>query len=347
MNSRFDLAASMVALAGLALFFLAAAGNPSAGLQAWLAAEVAWAAVSVGCLTIGLMRVLVGAGIDRGFGPALAAGGGALPLIAVGFIPVLLGLASLYPWASVPPTGWFQKLWLQTGFFIGRTAGYYLLWTVLALLLMHRAGRATAIAGLIVIGLTGSLASVDWMMSLEPDFHSSIYGMLFLSHACLVGWSLATALTLLAGGAAKPQVAAGYMIGGIAMWAYLSFCQYLVVWSGNEPSDIGWYLLRTGNGWGHLFWAASFLEGVLPFLFLMPARVRASRPAVAGIALSLVIGGMLDMILLVLPSFRWAFGPAALAALPAIVGLGGAWMLVFGRHYRKLINPAGQVGHGG
>ncbi len=345
MSVRFDVIAATIALAGLALFFLAAAGDPSAGLQGWLAAAMAWVAASLGCLIVCLMRVVAGAGIGRGFGPALAAAGGTLPLMAVAFIPVWIGLAGLYPWATVPPEGDFQKLWLQPGFFIGRGVAYFVLWIGLAILVL-RQGRPTAVAGLIIVGLTGSLASVDWMMSLEPQVHSSIYGMLFLSHACLVGWALAAAMTLLSGRPATPQIAAGYIIGGIALWAYLSFCQYLVVWNGNEPSDIGWYLLREGHGWGRLFWAASLLEGILPFLFLMPARMRASGSAVAVVALVLVIGGILEMSLLVLPAFRGDFGASAPEAFAASVGLGGIWLLVFARRYRRLAGPADEVRHG-
>jgi hypothetical protein len=338
MTRRFEIAMAAVAVVGLALFLLAAAGDPQGGLQGWLAAAVAWAAVSLGCLIVVLMRVLVGAGLDSGLGPALAAASGTLPVVALAFVPVLLGLSTLYPWAVVPPEGDFQKLWLQTGFFAGRNVAYFVLWVVLAALCLRNAGRGVAAAGLILVGVTGSMAAVDWIMSLEPHFHSSIYGMLFLSHAALVGWALASAAGLSAGARygppGSPQIAAGYMIGGIALWAYLSFCQYLIVWDGNEPHEIRWYLLRESGGWAIVFWAASILEGIVPFLFMLPARVRASRSAVTAVALILVAGGMLQMAVFVLPAFDRGMAPA-LPALPAAAGLGGLWLLVFGRRLRK------------
>ncbi len=344
MNSRFEVGVATMALAGLALFALSAAGNPHAGLQGWLAAAVAWAAVSLGCLIVTLMRVLVGKGVEGGYGPALGAASWAVWLVGLAFIPVLLGLAVLFPWATVPPEGNFQKLWLQSGFFIGRNVGYFLLWTVIAGLVPASGSRPLAVVGVIIVGVTGSMAALDWMISLQPHFHSSIYGMLFLSHAALVGWSFAAAATLFSGRPVAPQIAAGYIIAGVALWAYLSFCQYLVVWNGNQPDEIRWYLLREHHGWGALFWAASLLEGVVPLLFLMPGRVRASRAGVAAIALILVLGGMVEMAVFVLPSFG-GDTRSGLSALSAAVGLGGLWLAMFGRRFRKLTATAAETGH--
>jgi hypothetical protein len=334
----------VLAVAGLALFLLALAIDPRAGLQGWLFAAVVWATISFGCLGVFFMRMLVGLDGVEGFGPALLAGGETLPVVAVAFIPVLLGLASLYPWVVAPPDNVFQKLWLQSGFFVIRTVVYFLLWVGLAAVALKTASRPLAVAGLLILGISGSMAAVDWMMSLEPRFHSSIYGMLYLTHAALAGWAFSVAVSLLSGRPAPPRMAAGYIIGGIAFWAYLSFCQYLVIWNGNEPREIGWYLAREKESWGLLFWAASFLMGILPFLFLLLGRMRASRSAVGIIAVVLVAGTILQTGVLILPAF--GTGAAALSAVPAAIGLGGVWLLVFDHRFRRLSVLSPETGHG-
>ena len=296
-----------------------------AALQGWLAAAVGWTAISLGCLVVVLMRVLVGAGLEHGYGPALAAGGRTLPLAGLAFLPVLIWLPHLFPWATVGPEGGLRRWWLHEGFFVARTIGYFVLWSVLA---VRVRGRAGSVAGLALVAVTGSMAGLDWVLSLQPAFHSSIWGMLFLAHASLAGWSLAVAATLAGDEPALPQVAAGYLIGGIALWAYLSFCQYLVVWNANQAPEIGWYLARQAGGWGLVLWAASLLEGVVPLLLLMPARVRASRAGVAGVAAMVVIGGLVEAAVMVLPPL--GAGPGGgLAAVVAMVALGGCWLAVF------------------
>jgi hypothetical protein len=338
-------AATVAALVGLALFLVSAAGAPVPALRGWLAAAVGWAAVSLGCVIALLTRMLTGAGHD-GIGRTLAVAGWTMPLTALAFAPVLWGVASIYPWATVAPEGAFRLTWLTPTFFIWRSVAYVVVWLVVALSAWWGGGRALAAVGLVAVALTGSLASVDWLMSLDPRFHSSIFGMLFLSHAALAGWAFATATTLLGGQAADPRVAAGYLLAGILLWGYMAFCQYLVVWSADEPDEIGWFLERGTGLWRTVTWVAWLLKGVLPFLLLLPARMRAHRGAVGLIAVAVLVGGLLEVAAMALPSGGDHGARPLLSAAAAALGLGGVWLLVLGHGLDKATKAAVEANHG-
>jgi hypothetical protein len=294
-RDRTDTLLGGLAALGVLAVLATALVAPKLALQGWLAAEIGWTLPSLGCLLLMLSRRLVGAPAI----PAVTAAALTMPVAGLGFVPLLL----LFP---------------ANAAFAGRSLGYFVVWILLARF-------PVAIIGLVLVTVSASLASTDWLLALDPGFHSSVYGLMTLAQAALVGWALATT----SGEIAPPQ-AAGLMIGGIALWAYLCFCQYLVVWNANEPAEIAWVLRRQVGGWGTLYWASSVLEGVVPFLFLLPRRMRASRRAVTTLAGVLVVGGLAQAAVLTLPAFGPSLAPG-LAALPAMLGLGGIWLLVFRR----------------
>jgi hypothetical protein len=286
------LAVGIVGLAGAVVgLFLA----PRVALTAWAAAATGWAEAPLGCLAMLMMVQLVGGSWRPFFREAFAAGAALLPLSALTFVPVLVGAAWVYPWgdphvaASLPA---FQGVWLSPAFWIVRTILYFAVFIGLQQALIRAPeGMRNGIAagGLIVWALLGSFAAVDWLESIEPSFHSSEYGLIFLAGTWIAGIALALALAL-PGHDKAPFAAAGVFITALLFWVYVHAMQYIVIWSGDIPAEAHWYLRRTETGWVFVTWALVALQFVAPFLALLSPAVRASRNAmlvIAGVTLAM------------------------------------------------------------
>src|SRR6185503_13473963 len=169
--------------------------------------------------------------------------------------------------------------YLNVPFFLVRAAVYFAVWLTFAFflnrwsaeqdatgnpLLMRRFQRFSA-AGIVVYSLTITFAVIDWGMSLEPHWFSTIYGMLFIVGQSLA--ALAFIIPVLALVSEKPPVAdyvkldvfqdlGNLLLAFVMLWAYMTFSQFLIIWAGNLPEEIPWYVRRGSNGWQ---WVAAFL----------------------------------------------------------------------------------------
>ena len=183
-----------------------------------------------------------------------------LPLVCLLYVPALFGVRWLYPWANAAggtsASVGFQHWWLQPGFFIGRGLVYLVCWSVLALVetrARHRSpGRAAAC--LLVYVFTVSLAGIDWIMSLQPTWYSSIFGWLLVTGQMLSGMALAI---LLVNRKAERPLLPDYgnlLLMYVMSWAYLAYVQYLIIWAADLPHEIGWYLIRQDAPWRYVAW---------------------------------------------------------------------------------------------
>ena len=208
---------------------------------------------------------------------------------------------------------------------------YAVVWLGLALAALLRSGRVRnplAAPGLILLGLTVTFASFDWFMSVEPEWGSSVYGMMIVSGQLLGALALATLAAILGGrtDAGQRRDLGSLLIAAILLWFYLSFMQFLIVWQENLPHEIPWYVARLSSGWG---WAAvlgALAQGAVPFAALICWPVKRSRGGLAAVCLLLLATHLLECWWLILPGveggFSW-FAPAATLAM------GGAGMAVF------------------
>jgi hypothetical protein len=291
----------------------------------------------LGALMVLMMSYLVPGCWTNGMHVPLTAAALTIPAAGLLFVPVLIGLPWLYPWVAAPPPHAFQAAWLSPAFFVLRTFGYFLLWSVIAVWARRSWGSPplmvrAASAGLIVWALTVSLAGVDWIESLNPEFHSSIYGLLFLTLQVVAGLAYGIAMTVLARPHAR--AVAGYgalLLATLLLWAYMHAMQYIIIWAGNIPKEVTWYLRRETGAWLFVLWGVVLLQFVVPFFAMLSGRVR-NRPY----PLLLIAGGTLvlrvvESLLFVLPSadargaVLWLAIPATLAATLGLVG----WALQF------------------
>jgi hypothetical protein len=312
-------ASGLVLLAG---FVVDTRSTTAAYLVAWSA----WGAIPIGALIVFMTSYLVRRRWTETLHPIFAATTGILPIAALTFIPILLLMKEIYPaiadGSSLPP---FKARWFVPWFFVLRTMLYFAIWIALAEWL-RRAWRndeamvRAASAGSIVWSLTVSFAGIDWLESLEPEFHSSIYGLIFLSFLLVNGTAFVIAAGLLSTRRIGPSRGySGLLLSVLLLWCYLHAMQYIVIWSGNIPNEVTWYLARSENGGQFVLAALSFGQFVFPFCAMLSRRVR-SDPywllTLCGLTLAM----------------RWL--EAAILILPAIHGLSvmvtGAMLLAAG-----------------
>jgi hypothetical protein len=255
-----------------------------ATLAAYLVAWIGIGAIPLGALGILMTSYLVRRAWTEGLHAILVASTSVLPIVAALFLPVLIGMKELYPAASehhsLPA---FKAVYLAPWFFVLRTVIYFAALWLLAL--WQRAVWSdsermfrSASAGLIIYALLVSFAGVDWIESLEPEFHSSIYGLLYLCLTLLDGVAFAISIGLASGrriGATKGYSA--LLLSTILLWAYLHAMQYIVIWAGNIPDEAVWYLKRSSDGWQFVLAFVAVGQFVFPFFALLNARVRSTR----------------------------------------------------------------------
>jgi hypothetical protein len=283
-----------------------------------------------------------------------------LPLFVLLFVPVLIGIEELFSWTHAEKVADDALLqakapYLNVGFFQLRAAVYFAAWIALSWIFSTQSRRQDRSGdhvitrrlqrlsqpGIVVFALTTTFASIDWIMSLDPHWYSTMYGVYYFS-GCLVG---IYAFLIIVATASRRAGLLGVLSGDhfhdlgkllfafTVFWAYIAFCQYFLIWYGNIPEETLWYIHRTEGSWRDVSILLAVGHFVIPFFFLMREAVK-RRPAllVAG-AVWMLLMHLLDIYWLVMPSLHEHgahFGPADVAALAAVGGffLGGfGWAL--------------------
>jgi hypothetical protein len=343
---------------GLGVLAMAAGAltNPAEFFHAYLGAFIFWTSLSLGCLGLLMVHHLSGGAWGLVIRRILEAGARTLPLMLLAFVPLTLGLPHVYEWAqpdvvAKDPILQHKAPFLNAPFWILRTVVYFALWSGMAYLLAKwsreqdgrpgapydtRFGKVSG-PGLVVFGLTVSLASVDWMMSVDPHWFSTIYGFVMvggagLSALCLV----AMVLSRLAREAPMSGVVKDshfHDIGKLTfafvmLYAYFTFSQFLIIWSANLPEEIPWYLRRLSNGWQYVMLALVLLHFALPFALLLSANIKQQAGTLARIAGLVFVMRFVDVFFQVAPQFHEHFA-LHWQHLATAVGLGGLWFAAF------------------
>jgi hypothetical protein len=354
-------------IAGVVALAIAGAGAVAGGadqfFRSYLVGFVFWNGIGLGCLAVLMLQYLTGGAWGIAIRRLLESAARTLPLTAIAFVPLALGLPHLYEWTHrdvVAKDELLQKkaLYLNVPFFLSRAVLYFALWLLIAWLL-NRLSRAqdtnpdravtrrlqlTGAGGLVVYALTVTFASIDWVMSLEPHWFSTMYGVIFMVAQALGGLALAVATLVLL---SHRQPLAGFiqprhlhdlgkmLFAFVMFWAYVSYSQYLIVWSGNLPEEIPWYLARFRGGWGWVGLAVLVLQFVVPFALLL-SRVANRNPRILFTAAALlVIIRFADICWLVLPAFSPQHFAIHWMDVLVPVGLGGIWIAVFASQIPK------------
>ena len=230
-----------------------------------------------------------------------------LPLACLLFLPVLPGASLLYPWQhGVPgaPDAAFRHAWLSPVFFTVRSIVYLVLWSGLAIVetRARTPSPARAAACLLVYGFSVSLAAVDWIMSLQPEWYSSVFGWLAGTGQMLTG--LALGVLLIDRGAARARLPdlGNLLMMYVLTWAYLAYVQFLIIWAADLPHEISWYLRRGAPGWQLVAWVLVVGHFAGPLCILLSRHAKRAPGLLGVLAGALLAAHLLDCWWLVLPS---------------------------------------------
>jgi hypothetical protein len=317
--------------------------------HSYLFAWLFWIGLSLGALVIVMMQVLSGGQWGAAVRNLSVAAFMTLPLMALLFAPVLWGAHQIYRWSNGDlgeTSGYHHKAqWLNLPFFTARSILYFLIligiaWLVRRWLKTNAAGSLAAISagGLIVYVLCMNFASTDWVMSLDPKWYSTIFVIVFVAGQFLSALALMTAL--LAAFAQNPSLGevipvkafhdlGNMLLAFVVFWTYVSFSQFLIIWSGNLPKEISWYLDRSRGSWQWLAVALVAAQFFLPFALLLSRERKRNPRSLAGICLGTLGASVLNNFWLVAPTFH----PAGLYLhwldLTEWLALGGFWFAMF------------------
>jgi hypothetical protein len=360
--------ALIVGAIGLALSLGAWLFWPVHFYPAYLVGFLFWLGISLGCIGITMLHYLTGGSWGLVIRRPLEAGAVTVALMALAFLPVALGIKSLYPWAGAPSiapeAASGNHAYLNETFFFLRAAIYFAVWIAMALVWTGLSARQDAMTdhapslrlqglsgpGAVVLFLTGTFSAIDWGMSLEPRWPSTIYGALVIVGDALATMAFMIAVSsLLARTRPMAEIATpgrlndlgNLLLAFVMLWAYMSFCQFLIIWSGNLADEIPWYLRRTRGGWQWVALALVVFQFFGPFFFLLFRENKRQPSLLLRVAFSVLALRWVELVWLVIPAssdpaspqIRWIEVPIALVAT---AGIGGLWLAVLIGRLKRL-----------
>ena len=325
-------------LVGVVALLLCAVGavlDTTRFLESYLTAYVFWWQITVGCLGMALLNHLMNGMWGIATVRLFEAGARTLPLMALLFVPIVLGGEHLYIWMQELPESADPVLrhalehkvpYLNFNGWVIRAVAYFALWSAFAFLatrwslrreqsgyghLTSRLRRISA-AGIIVFGFATSFAAFDWVMSLEPLWFSTIYGGIHAVGGAVA--ALALAVTLLSrlslesplSRVTPPQIwndLGNVTLAGVMLYTYFQLSQFLIIWSGNLPDEAVWYLRRLENGWNGLAPLLAILHFVVPFLLLLSQDFKRNPRRMGQLACGLLVVHYFTVLWTVVPAF--------------------------------------------
>jgi hypothetical protein len=222
---------------------------------------------------------------------------------------LVLGYDQFYSWshAAGAHVAHSQQAWLARGFLLARAAFYLAVW---GWLLGRIRGQASAAAFLAVFAVTVSLAGFDWFMALEPGWASTMFGVYIFAGLFLATLSALAVGTVMTGDAGKPALSddqlhsLGKLLFAFSIfWAYIWYCQYMLIWYTNIPEETSYFLRRHSGGWAVLSMTSVGLNWLVPFLALLPQWTKIDRKILPRVGLAVLAGHWLDLYIMVMPRF--------------------------------------------
>jgi hypothetical protein len=320
--------------AGLAVSLVGLFFNPAQFLQSYLMAYMFVLGIALGCLALGMVHQLSGGAWGIVIRRPIGAAARTLPLLTLLFLPIALGMRHLYVWTDASLVAHDEVLqhkhvYLNVPFFLIRAAIYFAVWNALSYFLnawsleqdetgdprIARRMQRLSAGGLLAYGLTITFASFDWLMSLEPHWFSTIYGVLILGGQGLS--ALAFLIAVLVWLSRRPPLddiiapehfhdLGNLMLAFVMLWAYFAFSQYLIIWSGNLPEEIAWYLHRLQTGWRFVGLSLVLFHFVAPFCLLLSRAMKRQAQMIVKVALGVLIVRLIDLFWLIAPEFHTA-----------------------------------------
>jgi hypothetical protein len=346
--------------------------KPDEFFRAYLLSFMDWLGVALGSMAILMIRHLTGGGWGTVIRRILGAAMRTLPLLAVLFIPMLVGVyqGRLYPWAM--PLGSisegyirehlekhsFVRSYLNPSGYLIRAIIYFAIWNLLSFLLSlwskqtdsagapNNSQRFKTVAGpgLILYALTISFAAIDWVMSLDPTWISTMFPLIILIGEVLSAMCFAVIVERILfdykpmSELLKPNFVhdhGKWMLAFTMVWAYFSFSQWLIIWAGNLPTEITFYLRRINNGWGYVALSLVIFGFAFPFGTLLSRPYKKNIRKLARLAVLMLVMRYIDLFWIIEPNFSKTF-TVTVADIVLPFAIGGIWLWYFFRNLASL-----------
>lgn len=368
-------------IGGIALIIWAAGAyfNAEQALRSWLLGFIFWGGICIGSLGVLMLQYLTGGAWGLVIRRIVEAGSRTLPVVFLMFIPLAIGVYthSFYEWTHLPPTDHAieaRGIYLLPWFWIVRSVIYFALWGVMvhllnkwglaqdktetveqSRLLLERASRFSG-PTMVIYALVVTFAVVDWVMTLDPHWFSTMWGLLFVAGWALSCFCFTVAVLAFLVDKAPMNAVIGkrhfhdlgkLMLALVMVWAYFNFSQFLIIWSGNLPEETTWYLTRMKGGWGYMGVALILFHFAFPYLLLLKQDFKRRAKLLASIALFILFMRLVDMFYQIAPSDRVLPGGIEQGAfyiswmdVVAPVAVGGIWLWwFFGELLKRPIVP--------
>lgn len=341
--------------------------NPQQLVQSYLPALLLWFGVSIGCLSMLMVQHQSGGHWGILLRRIFEAGARTIYFLPLFFIPIVLGMPSLYAWADTARIASDHHLaevvhkkgaYLNVPFFLGRAVVYFLFWAFMARTLSAFSWKYDETGdreyaekmrrmsgwGLLAQALVITFAAVDWGMSLDPHWFSTIWGILFMVGQALSAWCIGIMLvSRLYTHAPLNRVASStlfhdlgkFLFAFVMLWGYVNLSQFLIIWSGNLPEETTWYLDRSVGGWKSLTYVLVGLHFFLPFFTLLSAGLKKNASRLAVVAGLLFTLRFVDLFWNIAPIFKHEHFSVHPFDLLMPVAVGGAWLHLFARQLEK------------
>ncbi|MCZ6818084.1 MAG: hypothetical protein O7G31_01150 [Calditrichaeota bacterium] len=355
--NRIQQRALIIGVLGLALAGAGAFVSPQQFFRSYLFGYLFWIGLALGSLVILGLHHLVSGGWGFVIQRILEAASRTIPVLAVLFLPIFFGMSDLYIWARPDVVAADEILqhksaYLNIPFFWIRAAGYFAVWSGFIYFLnkwsveQDRTGDASLSDRLERIGgpsilfyvITMTLASTDWVMSLDPHWFSTIFGFIFVIGQVVLTMAFA-ALVLSKLAQYKPisdvierkhfHDLGNLMLAFISLWAYVNVSQFLIIWSGNLPEEIPWYIHRMQGGWGILSVFVVVFHFLVPFVLLLMRRNKRRANVLAKIAVGVILVRFFDLYWIIAPNFYPHGIHVHWLDVVTPIGLGGIWVAAF------------------
>ncbi len=354
-----------IAIGGVALLLCLVGGyfDRQQFFRSYLTAYIFWLGVPLGCLGILMIHHLVGGTWGFVIQRALESSIRTFPIMALLFLPILFGLPELFLWAQPgvvahDPILQQKAAYLNVPAFIARSVIYFAVWIVLGFLFARWSKQQDRSAdpaltqrlqtlsgpGLILYGLTVTFSAIDWLMSIEPRWYSTIFGMIFMVSHGLVALTFVICVSyFLSRREPLSSVIAPWvfndlgnlLLAFVMLWAYLSFSQFLLVWVENLQHEIPWYLHRMSGGWAVVAMALIALQFALPFILLLSRTVKRRAAMLCAVAIGIALMHQIELFWFVAPTFHPDGFAIHWTMFLAPIGIGGVWLFAFLSELKK------------
>jgi hypothetical protein len=338
--------------------------TPADFFHAYVLNYMDWLGVSLGSMAILMLRHLTKGGWGMIIRRMLGAAMRTIPLLTLLFVPILFGMKQLYVWSDPAAVGKSEQLqrithlYLSTNGFLVRAAVYFIIWNLLSMFLTKwsreqdtpnsrdNTARFKALSGpgIILYGFTISFAAIDWVMSMDPKWISTIYGLQILIGQVLAALCFAVVVERILykyepmSELLKPEYVhdhGKFMLTFIMMWAYFSFSQWLIIWAGNLPEEITWYMRRLHGGWGPVGLALVLFHFAVPFVLLLSRPFKRDITRLVWLAVGLLVMHYVDLFWIIEPNFSQTFRVTVFDLLLPFA-MGGLWMWYFFRNLASM-----------